>query len=143
MMNVKHMTAALAVVSVVALWAVNGLGANGDAGGGGDVAKMATTTSVPASPAVPPSAFSFELPKAGLTSVGVFDEGGRLVRTLWQLTSRPAGKQAGEWDGMTDMGEAAPAGAYEVRVVLNNSEYRNVGVIGNTADPPGEPHNIR
>jgi len=87
-------------------------------------------------PATVPSDFSYTLPQGGMTSAGVFDADGRLVRTLWRLTSMPAGKHAGVWDGMTDLAAPADPGSYEVRVVLNNGTYQNVGVIGNTGQPP-------
>jgi len=95
-------------------------------------------------PAITPViAFSYELPKDGLTSAGVFDADGKLVRTLWRLTTQPAGKYNATWGGMTDMEEPAPAGKYEVRVVLNNGVYKNVGIIGNTGTPPNELGHIQ
>jgi len=96
-----------------------------------------------ATPATVPSTFSYELPKAGLTSAGVFDKDGKLVRTLWRTTSQPAGKHNGTWDGMTDLAERAAPGKYEVRVVLNNGVYTNVANIGNTGLPPTDHGHIQ
>ena len=86
-----------------------------------------------AQPATVPSAFAYELPKDGLTSAGVYDDKGALVRVLWQATTRPAGKHEAAWDGMTDFKQPAGPGKYEVRVAFNEvAAYHNVAVIGNT-----------
>jgi hypothetical protein len=82
--------------------------------------------------------FQFTLDKAGLTSAGLYDAEGRLVRTLWTMKELAASKQTGMWDGLDEFGQAAPAGEYEYRVVLNGSTYRNVGLIGNNGRPPDD-----
>lgn len=79
--------------------------------------------------------FQFELPKAGTTSAGVYNSSGVLVRTLWAMKPMDRGKFKGEWDGQDEFGNMMPAGDYEFHVVLNNSTYKNVGVIGNTGKP--------
>jgi len=98
----------------------------------------APTAAEPRQPATAPSDFTYELPRAGLTSAGVFDADGKLVRTLWRTTSQPAGKHSETWDGMTDFKQPAAPGKYEVRVVLNNGTYTNVANIGNTGQPPDD-----
>ena len=83
--------------------------------------------------------FEFTLPDvAPRTSAGVSDKEGRLVRTLWTVEPRPAGRHSVEWDGRDEFGNAAPGGTYSLRVVANGSIYTNVGTLGNTGSPPGE-----
>lgn len=89
-------------------------------------------------------AFEFPLKTAArLTSAGVFDAKGGLVRQLWAMKPLGAGKQKGTWDGKDEFGQAAPAGRYEFRVVVNGSVYRNVGILGNTGVPPNEMGHIQ
>lgn len=88
--------------------------------------------------------FRFELETdAPLTSAGIFDHTGRLVRQLWALKPVAAGKHKGAWDGKDEFGKAMPAGKYTFRVVLNGSMYRNVGILGNTGTPPNEMGHIQ
>jgi len=90
------------------------------------------------------STFPFRLGRnAPLTSAGVFDSSGRLVRQLWALKSLAAGTHTGEWDGRDELGKPVPAGKYTFRVVLNGSTYRNVGILGNTGSPPNELGHIQ
>jgi DNA-binding beta-propeller fold protein YncE len=69
------------------------------------------------------------------TSAGVYDNAGRLVRTLWSGRRQSAGAIEIEWDGRDDTGVAAPpAGApHVVRVLAHNVHYVWEGVIGNTS----------
>jgi hypothetical protein len=87
-------------------------------------------------------AFTFSLPKESLTSAGVFDAQGRLIRTLWTMKTLPAGQHDGRWDGRDEFERLAPRGEYEFRVIANRSTYRNVGAIGNTGQPPNEQGHI-
>lgn len=90
-------------------------------------------------PATRPGSFEFELKRdEALTSAGIYDAAGRLVRVLWTAEPSRAGKHVAHWDGLDDLGNAAPDGALAFRVVVNNSVYRNVGTIGNTGTPPAE-----
>ncbi|HCE46680.1 MAG TPA: hypothetical protein DET40_24295 [Lentisphaeria bacterium] len=79
--------------------------------------------------------FQFELPKEGCTSAGIYNSSGMLVRSLWAMKPMEKGKFKGSWDGEDEFGNKMPAGEYEFHVVLNNSTYKNVGVIGNTGKP--------
>jgi hypothetical protein len=85
---------------------------------------------------------SFALPQPGLTSAGIYDATGRLVRVLWTLKSLPAGQQKTTWDGNDALATPAPAGAYTLKVVANRSTYTNIGTIGNTAFPPDSFHHV-
>ena len=80
--------------------------------------------------------FSFKLPKGGMTSAGVFDRHGRVVRSLWALRKLPAGTHTERWDARSDVGSVVSPGEYTFRVVVNGSTYRNVGAIGNSGRPP-------
>ena len=72
----------------------------------------------------------------GLTSAGIFDSEGRLVRVLWTMKGAQAGALKGKWNGKDDNGKIAPPGEYTWKVVVNRSKYVNIGTIGNTGLPP-------
>ncbi len=78
--------------------------------------------------------FSYRLKQAApLTSAGVYDADGHLVRQLWAMMEpRAAGEQTGSWDGLDAVRQPVPAGTYTFRVVANHARYRNVSVLGNT-----------
>lgn len=69
----------------------------------------------------------FALPVAGATDVGVYDLAGRRVRTL-DHGRLGAGAHAFAWDGTTDGGTIAPAGAYFVQLRAPRVE-RSVRVV--------------
>ena len=74
------------------------------------------------------------LPAPAVTSAGIFDQSGRLVRTLWSGRSLPAGPVAVQWDGRDDDGVLAPeADTHEARILSHNIRYEWEGVIGNTS----------
>ena len=80
--------------------------------------------------------FSVQLSQGGLTSAGIFDANGRIVRTLWALETFNAGNLNCSWDGRDDLGTPVPPGSYTWKVLRNGSQYNNIGVIGNTGLPP-------
>ncbi len=80
--------------------------------------------------------FSVQLSQGGLTSAGIFDANGRIVRTLWALETFNAGNFNCSWDGLDDFGAPVPPGSYTWKVLRNGAQYKNVGVIGNTGLPP-------
>ena len=80
--------------------------------------------------------FSVQLSQGGLTSAGIFDANGRIVRTLWALETFNAGNLNCSWDGRDDLGTPVPPGSYTWTVLRNGSQYNNIGVIGNTGLPP-------
>jgi hypothetical protein len=61
------------------------------------------------------STIEFELPQAGSVALGVYDLGGRLVRSLAGGVL-PAGPHRLTWDGHDASGARAPAGVYFVRL---------------------------
>jgi DNA-binding beta-propeller fold protein YncE len=81
--------------------------------------------------------FSCTIEKPGLTSAGIFDSSGRLVRVLWTMKEvKEAGILEGKWNGNDGDGKFAPPGEYTWKVVVNRSKYDNLGTIGNTGQPP-------
>ena len=95
---------------------------------------FATTTDREASPTY---RFSCTVARPGLTSAGIFDAQGRLVRVLWTMKQVETGAVVkGVWNGLDQDDRPVPAGTYTWKVVVNRSTYRNVGTIGNTGQPP-------
>jgi hypothetical protein len=64
----------------------------------------------------PRTRISFDLPRAGLVRVAVYDLRGILVRTLVG-EEMPAGRHAIIWDGTDDQGAGVASGTYLVSVV--------------------------
>lgn len=60
----------------------------------------------------PTTRIVFTLPQPGAVRLAVFDLRGRLVRTLLDASSLPAGEHAATWDGRGDDDRAVAAGAY-------------------------------
>ena len=85
---------------------------------------------------------TFKLEAPGLTSAGVFDATGRLVRTLWAMRSMAAGSATRNWDGTDDTGHSAPDGDYTYKVIVNGCMYTNVGSIGNSGKPYSTTNHI-
>jgi len=86
--------------------------------------------------AAKPAEFEFTLDKPALTSAGIFDKDGALVKQLWAMKQLEAGVQRGAWDGLDESGNRVPAGRYSFKVIANGSTYRNVGTLGNTKRVP-------
>ena len=63
----------------------------------------------------PITRIAFGVPATGHVELGVYDLGGRLVRTLVSET-RPAGDHTVTWDGRDAQGNAAPSGLYFYRL---------------------------
>jgi hypothetical protein len=80
--------------------------------------------------------FSANLNPGGVTSAGIFNAQGRLVRTLWAVEVLPAGDLTASWDGLDNFGSRVPTGSYTWKVIRNGSTYTNLSTIGNTGLPP-------
>ena len=74
--------------------------------------------------------FSVHLHKGGLTSAGVLDGKGRLVRTLRTMKRSPRGRSPGPMGRPGRFRRPAAAGDYKFKVVVNRSVWNNVGAIG-------------
>jgi trimeric autotransporter adhesin len=64
----------------------------------------------------PRTSFSFSLPQPTRTTLGLYDQRGRLVRTLIDAVL-PAGEHAVDWDGRDARGAAVASGTYIARLV--------------------------
>jgi len=60
----------------------------------------------------PATDIRFTLPEAAMVSLRVYDEAGRLVRTLIAETTLPAGEHGLSWNGLDAGGQAARSGVY-------------------------------
>jgi hypothetical protein len=78
--------------------------------------------------------FSFSLPRASITSAGVYNSAGTLVRTLWNSVQYQAGMNYGVWDGNDDSGNPlAPGTNYQIKLIYHNVQYVWNGIVGNTS----------
>lgn len=76
-----------------------------------------------------------------VSSAGVFDSTGALVRTIWSAeTNHPnVSNPALTWNGALDDGSVAPTGSYTLKVVRHNITYNwdiTNGAIGNSSTGP-------
>lgn len=83
--------------------------------------------------------WAFTLPRNAITSAGVYDSAGRLLRTLWRAEELPAGLHQQTWDGRDDRGQPVTAQDIEIRVVHHRLGYVWEGVIGNSSGAFGGP----
>lgn len=75
-----------------------------------------------------------DLPQDAVTSAGIFDFEGRLVKTLWRGRKHSAGRVSLNWDGTSE--DARPATdpkLFSARLLAHNVKYVWEGVIGNTS----------
>jgi len=64
-----------------------------------------------------PSPIQYVLKQRGQVSAAVYDERGRLLRTLLRATPHAAGEHRLQWDGLDRGGQPVPAGEYEIRLL--------------------------
>ncbi|MCM8802717.1 MAG: hypothetical protein NC827_05355 [Candidatus Omnitrophica bacterium] len=87
--------------------------------------------------------FKFYLKKEGLTSAGIYNEEYHLIKVLWTQEKLKKGWHTVTWNGKDNFGREVEKGEYIFKIVVNNSKYENVGIIGNTGDPPDELNHIQ
>ena len=83
--------------------------------------------------------------KTTISSAGVYDKKGRLVRTLWNNVPKTEAvpKEQPSWDGLNDDEKKASKGNYDIKITTNNIKYEWEGVVGNTTnDFSGTKFNI-
>src|SRR4029077_8192735 len=80
------------------------------------------------------------LPAPPMSSAGVFDPSGKLVRTLWSAEPGHSDITATGGDGRLDDMSVAPAGNYTIKMLQHNIQYTWEGVIGNTS--PNHVNNL-
>ena len=106
--------------------------------------RGSATTPVASSPAAQsaPAGIALKVPLqfpvAGLASIGVYDEQGKLIRSLSYAKPVPAGAQTFEWDGTTDLGLPAGPGTYHVRGITfpEAPKINYVMKVGQSGEPP-------
>lgn len=77
--------------------------------------------------------FSYTLSQNSVTSAGVYNSSGVLIRTLWSNLSENSGSYTKTWDGKNNEGASQSAGTYSVKVLINNLSYDRVCTLGNTS----------
>ena len=83
--------------------------------------------------------WTVSLPRVASTSAGVYDRGGRLVRTLWRGETMTAGRHQGSWDERDDAGQLVAPGDYEIKLLHHRLNYVWEGVVGNSSADLGGP----
>jgi len=78
-------------------------------------------------------AFEFVSDGVKQQSAGVFDDEGKLIRSLFTGQVFPAGTTSYTWDGKDDFGKIVPQGKYSVRLLSHNMKAEWEGTIGNTS----------
>jgi hypothetical protein len=82
---------------------------------------------------------ALDVPRPGLLSAGVYDAGGRLVRTLFAGRTVSTGRLDVAWSGRLDDGQPAAPGRYQVRAVLNSG--LRARYVTSACSPGKPPHN--
>lgn len=76
----------------------------------------------------PTTTIRFSLPEAGRARVLIYDQQGRLVRTLTDA-DLPAGEHEVDWDGRSDRRQQAPSGTYIVRLVTEGGTRTSKAIL--------------
>jgi len=84
-------------------------------GVGGPLARVLSMAPARPNPFNGRVAFRFTLPEQGPVAFEVFDLAGRRLKS-WRWSSLAPGEHALDWDGRTDQGREAPAGALLLRL---------------------------
>lgn len=82
---------------------------------------------------------SYSVPRDGRTSLAIYDEDGRMVRTL--LTGRPLakGEHIVTWDGLDRYGRALPTGEYTWKLIATEGlRAEFITQVGQNTDPAWE-----
>jgi sugar lactone lactonase YvrE len=80
-----------------------------------------------------PYELSFTLRESTMTSAGIFNRAGHLIRTLWGNERLAAGHYDRPWDGNDDFGKPANAGPFTAKLLAHNVQITWNGVIGNSS----------
>ena len=83
--------------------------------------------------------WTFTLPRSAITSAGVYDSNGHLLRTLWRAEELPAGPHQQTWNGRDEREQPVVAQDIEIRLVHHRLSYVWEGVIGNSSGSFGGP----
>ncbi|HTB66226.1 MAG TPA: hypothetical protein VK727_08360, partial [Steroidobacteraceae bacterium] len=91
------------------------------------------------------TALQFSLNGPYVTSAGVYDDTGRLLRTLWSGRNLAAGAHTFIWDDRDDTGQLVARPTVSIRLLYHRIRYHWDGVIGNTSASftgPGVHHSM-
>ena len=83
------------------------------------------------------TSFAFTLPRDAITSAGVYDTQGRLIRTLWRAEKLEAGLHLNDWNGKDDSGRIYPGKEVALKVIHHRIQAVWEGVIGNSSTATG------
>jgi hypothetical protein len=102
---------------------------------------LLTSSAAPSSANTAPAQtrWGFSLPAQAITSAGVYDPDGKLVRTLWRAETFAAGRHSGGWDGLDDQGHPTHQTNHEIRLIYHRINYVWEGVYGNSSAAVGGP----
>jgi len=93
-------------------------------------------------PALPSGSFYFTLASNSITSAGVYNLSGSLLKTLWNNVDYTSGTHTGSWDGKNDSGSTV-TGSTTIKVISHNIDYAWDATIGNSSVPPTGSTKIR
>ena len=82
------------------------------------------------------ASFEYTTKTAGAVSLGVYDQQGRLLRTLQSGKKLEVGKNTVEWDGKDDLGRDLPAGPYTLKGLVASLGWEYQLMVGNAGKPP-------
>lgn len=84
--------------------------------------------------------FTYTLPRAGNTSLAIYDSQGRQVRTILAGDPLTAGVHTASWDGLDRLGNPQPPGTYTWKVLLNDGlESDFLASLGQNPIDPSKP----
>jgi flagellar hook assembly protein FlgD len=69
----------------------------------------------------PTAGLSWRLTRSATTTLGLYDAGGTLVRTIWDRRAQAAGARSWTWNGRLSDGTFVPQGRYTARLTVRSS----------------------
>jgi hypothetical protein len=91
-------------------------GIGGDGTGAGDFLPQDPWLGAAPNPFAPRTQLRFQLSSPGRVSLAIYDVRGRLVRSLVEAESLPAGEHLRSWDGRDEGGAPLASGIYFARL---------------------------
>jgi len=86
-----------------------------------DGVRLAVLRQNAPNPFNPRTEIRFALPQAGSVSLGIYDVGGRLVRSLISDRRKPRGDHMAVWDGRNEAGRCVASGVYFCRLATEGA----------------------
>jgi flagellar hook assembly protein FlgD len=69
----------------------------------------------------PTSGLAWRLTRAATTTLGIYDAGGTLVRSVWAKRRQAAGSRSWTWNGRLEDGTFVPQGRYNARLTVTST----------------------